>query len=288
MITGKFVEAIQTTGKLPWQKPWRCLNPFNAVSGKQYNGINLLMLSFFGTDNAFITFNQAKENGGSVKKGAKGFPIVYFKFLDKKVNGKLVMAANGKPEQVPMMRYSTVFGLSDIDGCDTLKAKSASKGKAIEFAPIEACQKLIENFSIPINHGGNSASYSPLFHRIDMPAKESFSSVELYYVTLFHEIGHSIAKELGEDLSANFGSDPYAKEELVAELFASFCLAQVGIDSTDLFNHSLAYLQSWQKKLMDDSNVLISAASKATKRFNWLLASQTQATEQTTENMEIA
>jgi len=138
-------------------------------------------------------------------------------------------------------------------------------------SPIEACEKLGSIYDIKVTHGGNSAHYSPAIHAISMPAKESFKSVEAYYETYFHELGHSLSKELGEDISGNFGSDPYAKEELVAELFTNFCLSYAGIDSSDLFNNSTAYLQSWTSKLTSDPTILISASSKAFKRFQWLL-----------------
>lgn len=272
VITNRFLEAIKTSGKLPWQKPWRCIMPRNAVSGKPYNGVNVLMLSLFGVDSDFLTFNQAKDNGGMVRKGSKGLPIVYFRFLDKKdKSGAIVTGANGKAKQIPLLRYSTVFNISDIDGCDALKAKAASRVKVIDFQPIAECEKLANAAAIHTNHGGNSAHYSPGIHAVTMPKAETFKSVEAYYKTLFHELGHALGKETGETFGNEFGSDLYAKEELVAELFANFCLSYVGIDASDLFDNSLAYLQNWTAKLTGDPSLLISAASKASKRFNLLL-----------------
>lgn len=286
-VTSRFIEAIKTSGELPWQKPWRSIAFRNAVSNRQYNGINVLVLAMFGNDTDFVTFNQAKDNGGMVKKGSKGMPICYFQFLDKKdkVTGAPVMK-NGKVDKWPMLRYSTVFNLSDIDGCEVLKAKALKRKKAIDFTPIEACEKLVSFITAPVAHKGNVACYSPAVHAITMPEKETFRSVEAYYCTLFHEIGHSLSKETGEDISNNFGNDPYAREELVAELFANFCLSFVGIDSSKLFDNSLAYLQNWQKKLTDDPSVLISAASKASKRFNLLLERAGLAGKEETETEE--
>lgn len=274
-----------TSGKLPWQKPWKSVFFRNATSGRAYHGVNVITLALFGKDHDFISFNQAKERGGMVRKGSKGLPIIYCKMMPRKdsLTGEPV-EVNGKVKRFPMLRYSTVFNLSDIDGCDTLKAKCASRTKQIDFTPIEACERLTAAVSAPVKHGGGQAYYTPAIHAIQMPDRESFHSVEAYYCALFHEIGHSLAREAGEDISNGFGSEPYAREELVAELFANFCLSFAGIDSSNLFNNSLAYLQGWQKRLTDDSGLLISAASRASVRFNLLLKAAGLAEE--TEELE--
>lgn len=271
-ITKRFIDAIISTGTLPWQKPWKSVAMRNATTRRPYHGVNVIMLALFGRDTDYITFNQAKERGGMVRKGSKGLPVIYCKMMDKKdkTTGAPIMN-NGKPAKFPMLRYSTVFNLSDIDGCDALKAKCATSTKQIDFTPIEACERLASDLSAPVTHGGGRACYIPAIHVINMPERDTFNSAEAYYCTLFHEIGHSMSRDNNEDISTGFGSEPYAKEELVAELFANFCLSYAGIDSSLLFNNSLAYLQNWQKRLSDDSGLLISAASKASARFNLLL-----------------
>lgn len=271
-ITKRFMDAIVSTGTLPWQKPWKSVFLRNATTGRPYHGVNVMMLALFGRDTDYITFNQAKERGGMVRKGSKGLPVIYCRTLEKKDKTTgLPIVQDGKPAKYRLLRYSTVFNLSDIDGCDALKAKCTARKSQITFSPIEACERLAADLSSPITHGGDRACYIPAIHVINMPARESFHSVEAYYCTLFHEIGHSMSRENGEDISNGFGTEPYAKEELVAELFANFCLSYAGIDSSLLFNNSLAYLQNWQKRLADDSGLLISAASKASARFNLLL-----------------
>lgn len=288
IIAEKFIEAIKTSGKLPWQKPWRVVNTRNAVSGNAYKGINVLALAMFGNDSDFLTFNQAKDNGGFIKKGSKGIQICYFKFMDKKDEKGAPVMVNGKQSKWPLLRYSTVFNLSDVDGCDKLKSKALARKKVIEFKPIESCEKLAAFAPCNVSHKGNSAFYSPAVHAITMPEKETFKSVAHYYCTLFHEIGHAMAREVGTDLNGQFGSDPYAKEELAAELFANLCLSFAGIDSSDLFDNSAAYLQNWQKRITDDATILISAASKASKRFELLLERAGLAEKQESEESETA
>jgi antirestriction protein ArdC len=267
VITNKFLEAIKSSGTLPWQKPWRTISVRNAVTGRAYNGVNQLLLSLIGKDDHYLTFNQAKQHGAFVKAGT-GLPICFFRFNDKKdKNGNVIRNANGKAETYPSLRYYTVFPLSETTGGEALKAKAAARKKAIDFAPIEACENIVKASGFSIFHKGDRAAYSPALHTIMMPAPETFKSVEHYYVTLFHEIGHAMAKECGEDITNGFGSDPYAREELVAELFANLCISFVGIENQDLFDNSTAYFQNWLDRLKKDASLLISASSKASKRF---------------------
>ena len=79
-VTDRIIAALEN-GTAPWLKPWaegKCgtAGPFNAVTGRPYNGINWLVLGSGG----WLTFKQAKELGGSVRKGEKGTQIVFWSF----------------------------------------------------------------------------------------------------------------------------------------------------------------------------------------------------------------
>jgi antirestriction protein ArdC len=117
--------------------------------------------------------------------------------------------------------------------------------------------------------GGNRACYSPVTHSINLPDKGAFHTLAGYYSTLAHEIGHAMAKEMGETLDATFGAEKYCKEELVAEMFANFFCSYCGIENE--VNNSVAYFQSWLGKLQGNPQWLISAANKAQKRFEKLM-----------------
>lgn len=264
VICNKFIEKIESGGILPWVKPWKSLAYCNAVSKREYRGINVLMLAIFGDDTEYLTFNQAKAAKGTVKKGAKGIPITFYAKLEKQ--GQESKPVNER-DTFMMLRYFTVFNLSDCDGVN-INRRQVNK---LEFTPHEIAEKITALCGCPIKFGGNSAHYSPLSHAIAMPAKETFLSIDLYYKTLFHEITHSLAKTaLSKDVSNGYGSEPYAKEELVAELGANFFLSFCGIDSTDLFDNSAAYFKNWLGALKDDSRLLISAMSDAQKRFDYV------------------
>lgn len=261
MVTGKILEAMRATGKAPWQKPWNSIYYQNAVSGHKYRGINVLMLALFGNDSHYVTFNQVRAAGGKVKEGAKAKQIVFWNILDKQKDGQKT------GEKMFFLRYYNVFALNDVDA-----PKIVRKGvETINFQPIERAEAIAKACGVPITHGGNRAAYSPSAHSIMMPLPEMFKSVEHYYGTLFHELTHAMAKVCGEDISNGFGSEPYAKEELVAEMGANFLLSYCGIDSEKLVENSAAYLTNWMERIASEPKLVVSAAGKAQKRFDKVL-----------------
>jgi len=111
-----------------------------------------------------------------------------------------------------------------------------------------------------------------------MPKREQFHSNGEYYCALFHGLSHSTGHKsrVGRDLeNGKFGSDPYAKEELVAEISACFVCSSVGIEQT--FDNSAAYIKGWLKKLKSDPKLIISAASQAKKSAEFITDTQPKA-----------
>lgn len=258
VIADRFITSLKN-GVAPWQKPWVSVNPQNGVSRKPYSGVNAFTLAWFGSDDYYLTFNQVKALGGNIEAGTKGLPVIYFaKVEDKKAK------AQGQDKDFLLSRYYTVF---PVNKCGLPDFKRANK--VITFTPVESAERLASLNTCPVTHGGNSAHYKPSAHSISMPVKESFKSVEQYYATLFHEIGHSL-KERGTHSKDGFGSKEYAKEELVAELFASICLNETGLLATTVFENSSAYLDNWLAVLTSDKTLIQKCASEAFKRFKKL------------------
>lgn len=256
VIADRFITSLQN-GVAPWQKPWVSVSPQNGVSRRTYSGVNLFTLGWFGSDDYYLTFKQVQALGGSIEKGTKGLPVVFWSKVEDKTAKK-----RGEEKQFFISRYYTVF---PVNKCNLPDFKRANR--VIQFTPIEAADRLVNGFAAlcPIVHGGTAAYYVPSQHRIQMPAKESFKSVEQYYSTLFHEIGHSL-KERGTH-STGFGSEPYAKEELVAELFSSIAMNDCGLLATAVFENSSAYLNNWCKALSDDKSLIQKAAKEAHARW---------------------
>jgi len=263
-ITDRIVSKLEQ-GEIPWKKPFTSLKksyPRNFVSKNMYNGANFFLTLLEGRNTPYwLTYNQAKQLGGNVKKGESGTPIVYFQFIEK-TNDK------GELYRYPMVKHSTVFNLEQVEGIvNPFEAEMESLLCKSEFNNIESCERLINMFDVKIPLVRHSlmenAYYSPMQDFISMPLKERFKEEQFYYSTLFHEIAHSTGHESrlarpGIIKPNKKGSSEYAREELVAELSASFICAEAGIVK-ETEENTTAYIQSWLNVLKNDSKIVYDA-----------------------------
>jgi len=270
MITNRIIDKMKK-GQVPWRKPWKFQPPRNLVSKRLYHGINLLLLTLNEFDSPyFVTFHQAKQLGGSIKKGEHGTPIVFWKLLE--TLEKATESEKEKPKFIPYLQYSTVFNLSQTEGIQ------APKDVAQPLAPLDVCQQIIEGFTDKpetMHTLEPRAYYQPATDRVHMPSKTSFASVEAYYATLFHEYVHATGHEkrlnrhAQENTDFDFGSKDYSREELVAELGSAFLCAEARIDNSVIDNNT-AYLASWLKVLEGDNKFIIHASAKAGKAIDYI------------------
>lgn len=262
-------------GVVPWQCPWSELGGFpkNAVSQKEYRGINRLLLAFSGfQSNSFLTYKQCQSLGGHVKPKEKGFPIVYWNFIEKPGENP------DKPEEtvsLPLLRYYTVFNTTQCEGLP--EKMYALPKKQIEFDSISACDKVLNGFvdRPEIQHNEARAFYRPDKDYINMPMPDTFRSPEEYYSTLFHELTHSTGHEKRLNRTSivdicPFGSTNYSREELIAEIGSSFLCGTTGIENKTIDN-STAYINSWLKKLKEDKSAVVVAAGQAQKAVDFIL-----------------
>jgi antirestriction protein ArdC len=217
----------------------------------------------------FLTFKQAKELGGTVRKGEKGWPVVYWIWF-KKENKE-----TGKKEQVPVLKYYTVF---NVEQCEGIEVPTLTEKPINTVESLEQCDALVANMpkAPRIEHKEAQAYYSPTKDMVNMPRKDSFRDAPSYYHTLFHELTHATGHESrlgrlkGTALLARFGSEPYAKEELVAEMGASYLSGIAGIQATQE-DQTVAYIQGWLEALKKDPKLLIHAAAQAQKAADFIL-----------------
>jgi antirestriction protein ArdC len=263
IITERIIELLKA-GTVPWRKPWRSSAPANLISKKPYRGINAFLLNSLSFESPyFVTFNQAKQLGGSVRRGEKGAPVVFWQFIEKQTE-------DGKKE-IPLLRYYTVFNISQCEGIPVPAVQTSTVNS------IAACECIIEGMPnrAQIEHGGNEAVYIPKLDRIQMPAKASFGSAEEYYSTLFHELIHSTGHQArlgrkGVIEAAYFGSQSYCAEELIAEMGSSFLCGEAGIETATIEN-SAAYIKGWLTKFRSDKWMIVSAAGQAQKAADYVL-----------------
>lgn len=275
-VTNAIIAALEA-GTKPWRKGWNgaSVHDPRRANGKRYRGINILLLWASAAANGYtgerwLTFKQAIDLGGNVRKGEKGTRIIFFKSLDIREQNE---AGEETSKKIPLLRTYTVFNASQ---CDKLPPRFASapielvagleRDEAAEAA-LRSCGAEIREDSEP------SAYYSPGQDFVHMPEFQLFHSTGDYLATLAHELCHWTGHKtrLDRDQVNAFGSKDYAFEELVAEIGAAFTGARLGVAGEHLDNHA-AYLASWLKALRDDKRAIFRAASQAQAAADLVLA----------------
>lgn len=277
MVTDRIMTKLEA-GVVPWHKPWAGGDmPVNLVSKKQYRGVNVWLLSCMGFSSPyFVSYKQAQELGGTVKKGEKGCPVVFWKWLEKKDPDAREGEISTKDRKIPLLRYYTVFNTDQCEGIDHAKIPTSDL-PVREIEPIEECELMVAGMPKrpEITHTEQRAYYRPSTDTVNMPAQETFEGDEEYYSTLFHELTHSTGHESrlnrrGSDTPRNFGDREYSKEELVAEMGAAYLCGVAGIENKTIDN-SAAYIASWMKALRDDKKMVVQAAGQAQKAADFIL-----------------
>ena len=307
MITDKVISMFKNAKASDYHRAWKddaFFIPLNFDSKKPYRGVNRLLLQerigFAGAfrNPYFLTFNQIKKHGGRLKKGTRGYEVVYYSIryivpADKNTGRKAYSSTNTQKvidylaknkltedivTRIPMIRYYNVYNGASIEGID-FQLDKLQIGRAVpDSAPEnQAAALIVENYPNPpaIKHEGNQAYYSPSGDYIKMPKKEQFDSINDYYRILFHELTHSTGhdKRLDRGIHLMLEKEDYAKEELVAEFGAVFLSAWAGIMWYTNKNHAV-YLKNWNsaiKEAENDNKFLMKAASLAQAATDYIL-----------------
>lgn len=275
MVTDRLIEEMEK-GIIPWSKPWHGTSScISHTTGKPYSLVNQFVL---GIPGEYITFNQCKAEGGSVKKGAKGKPVVFWK--QTKITEKDSETGEEKEKLIPLLKYYTVFHIND---CEGIKPKWNVEEDRPHANPIEEAEAIVtayqdrEQLRIDRTDISDRAYYSPSRDFICVPTIEQFTETAEYYSTLFHEMTHStghtsrLNRFTGKAACAAFGSEEYSKEELIAEIGAASLVNHCGIENKSSFRNSAAYLQGWLRALKNDPTLIIAAAGKAEKAYEYII-----------------
>jgi antirestriction protein ArdC len=269
-VSARIVAELER-GAAPWVKPWSATAgqnvPQNAVTNRPYSGCNVILLwlarSRGWSTPRFLTFKQAIEAGGNVRKGEHGTKVVFIKQLhvqdDEEADARIV----------PMMREYTVF---NVDQCESLP-ESIKAGRPMRIRNSDTRDALADQFlrstGADIREGHGEAYYAPGQDFISMPAFGSFKGADHFYNVVFHELSHWTGHKsrLDRDLKHRFGERAYAAEELVAELGAAFLSAEFGFDG-DV--RSAGYIATWIDLLKSDKRAFFTACNKASKAAEYL------------------
>lgn len=279
MVTDRICEMLEQ-GIIPWQKPWAMSDAcaWSGADGHMYSLLNQFLLADpkrkykdwdeLTADIAgeWVTFKQATDRGGNVRKGEHGRRIVFFRMIaEKDEDGE----ETGKIH--PFITWTTVFKVSQCDGIEQKFHKNA--GSLFDFTANQTAEGVSTDYANRegvkiITRRGDRAYYRPSEDTVVIPIPEQYENSNEYYSTLFHELVHSTGhpKRLNRITdTAAFGNDEYSVEELVAEIGSASIMATLGIEDRSTFKNSSAYIQHWLKALKNNKRMIVSASAKAEK-----------------------
>ena len=276
-VTQKIITDLER-GVRTWLKPWsgdvdasRAALPLRH-NGVAYRGINILLLWSEAIDKGYrcahwMTYRQALELGGQVRKGEHGSHVVYADKITKTDENE---AGEEIERTIPFMKGYTVFNVEQIEGLPAeFCEKPTLAGPTQQL--IERAEVFFAATGALIGHGGNRAFYSPSADVIQLPKPERFRDAESYAAVKAHELIHWTAHQsrLARTLGARFGDEAYAAEELVAELGAAFLCVALGITAEAREDHA-GYLAHWLQVLRGDNRAIFTAASHAQRAVDYL------------------
>lgn len=272
-IVTEVSEAIKN-GVAPWQKPWKNRNtadcmPTNLATGKSYNGMNSLYLSIISMTsgcNYWLGAKQGIKLGGTPLKGTGVYILAPLLVKDKNNPDKKIVIGF-KPTKV----HNALTGFTGLEHLIP-KAEEVTEDKVIDA---DMLNDFITSTGADIRHGGDSAYYTPANDYIQLPEKSQFKSVEGYYGTVLHELGHWTGHKGRLDRLNDKSKRGYAFEELIAELSAYY--SSIKLDCPNEAENHSSYLASWLESFKSDPKYLWDAAIKAEKASEYLIKLTTKA-----------
>ena len=283
-VTRKIIVELEE-GRFPWVQPWGTVGgaaagmPRNALTARNYSGVNVLILwgaviEYGWPSQSWLTFRQALEAGGSVRKGEHGVTVVYADRFTPEAEKERAREKGEDPKSIAFLKRFTVFNVAQ---CEGLRAGLAADPAALperEIVPV--AEEVIAASGVEFRIGGDRAFYAPGPDYVQVPPQPAFYDQINYYRTCLHELTHATghSARLGRNLTTGFGTKDYAREELVAEMGSAFLCAALGIVPT--VRHA-DYLGSWLEVLREDNRSIFRAASAASKAADWILARHAEA-----------
>lgn len=279
-VTNRIIAELEE-GRLPWVQPWSAEQlsaplglPKNAATGRTYSGINILILwdaaaEHIRSTQRWLTYRQAQALGGTVRKGEKGVTVCYADRFTPKTEIECAADTGEEPQQVAFLKRYTVFNVDQCDGlADELYAVSAPLP---EREIIPNAEAMIAATGADIRIGGAKAFYNTAHDFIAIPPQQAFFDQINFYRTAFHELSHWTGHKsrLDREFTGKFGSESYAREELVAELSAAFICAEIGIRPT--VRHA-DYIGAWLEVLREDEKAIFRATSQASKAATFMIS----------------
>lgn len=277
-VTTRIIAELEE-GRLPWVQPWDamrcpCTMPRNGVSDRAYSGINVLILWAKGielgaTSQRWLTYRQAEQAGGHVRRGEKGTTICYADKFTPKSDANAGGGNDHEARTIAFLKRFTVFNVAQCEGLPQALASDPALPDPVMAIADADC--VIAASGADFRIGGGEAFYAPGADYVQVPPQSAFPDPVNWYRTALHELGHwsGHPSRLARDQSGRFGSSAYGREELVAEMAAAFACASLGIEPS--VRHA-DYIGAWLEVLREDEKAIFRAASAASKAADYLLA----------------
>lgn len=291
-LAERFIHCLDDK-KEEWSKNWKIgSGACNGISNRKYSGLNRFLLTFYSQEekyegNRFYTFNQIKEKGYHLENAkGKGIPVIYpmfnyFKdgatdYSERKLVGvskKSEMIRSGEATESNFKwAYASVKDVFSEDLVKEIERDPQqhiySNDEKFEFLKGFMKETGVEFYQSKINE---RCYYDVNKHRIVLPPDNHFFNKEALLSTLAHEIAHSTSKGLEREVTGEFGSEEYAKEELRAEIASAYICAELDIDTSMNENNNVAYIQSWSTAIKDNYKYLEDAVKDADKICNYVI-----------------
>ena len=273
----RIVEALER-GTAPWVQPWSTSAdtlPINAGTKRAYRGINMVLLAMEAQVhgyplNRWLTYRQADELGGQVRRGEQGTSVVFWRLRNVAAIADVYPSEDEHdlPDRViPLLRSFTVFNVAQIDGLPP----ELMTAPVVTWEPEARAEELLLMSGAVIRHSGAQAYYQAGTDEIHLPLRQWFPVGVRYYATALHELCHwtSHPSRCNRQLGKRFADQAYAVEELIAEIGAAFLCAHCRIDGQ--LEHASSYVSSWLKVLRTDKRAIFVAATGAQRASDYLL-----------------
>lgn len=272
-VTAQIITALESENLPPWRKPWA-----GGVSslplrheGQAYRGVNVLILWIMSQIKAlgspyWMTFRQAQEYGGCVRKGEKGTHVIWCE-----PRTKLETADDGTEAESRfwITKSYCVFNAEQIDGLPD-RFSVTPTATLDEAQRIDHAETFLKNTGADIRTGGGQAFYRPSQDYVQLPAFEYFTSPETYYATGIHELAHWTGAPHRLNRPQGMEKEVYAQEELIADIASAFACAHLGLQ-VSVWQDFAPYLEFWLKALKADRRHIFFAAAQAQRACDHLL-----------------
>ncbi|MFC1734134.1 ArdC family protein [candidate division KSB1 bacterium] len=279
IVTNQVISNLRKAGS--WSKMWKSFNGIS-LNGHVYSGINHLLLAGLDFDlPVYGTFNQIKKLGGNVKKGEKSHMIVFWSEFTRENE------ESGEMEKGYFLKIYNVFNVEQCEFDEIAESriqKLAEKVVVLHNSRQKGAEDIISGFpdkpKIQFKDDIDFPFYSPKLDKVVIQKMKWFNTADSYYHTLFHELihstGHPSRLNRFDPADVNvFGGSEYSKEELVAELGASYLTEIAGLKLN--IKNASAYIKGWIKALEDNTSWIVWAANRGQKAAELILKKKKEA-----------